>query len=91
MSDQNNNKFDGYITLGNALTESFDKISIPNLQLIDGISKGLIDAIKPITEYNLTIAKIWSDDKKNDIMKQQRMINAMIEPLTTFAKSITEI
>lgn len=87
MSDQNNNKFDGYITLGNALTESFDKISIPNLQLIDGISKGLIDAIKPITEYNLTIAKIWSDD----IMKQQRMINAMIEPLTTFAKSITEM
>ena len=26
MSDQSNNKFDGYITLGNALTESFDKI-----------------------------------------------------------------
>ena len=87
MDNQNNNKFDGYITTGKALTESMDKISIPNQQLIDGIGKGLIDAIKPVTDYNLSIAKSFSDE----IMKQQRMISAMIEPLTEMARRITEI
>ena len=66
MNNQDNNKFDGYITIGKSLTESMDKISIPNQQLIDGIGKGLIDAIKPIAEYNLKIAKIYT----NEIMKQ---------------------
>ena len=87
MNNQDNNKFDGYITIGKSLTESMDKISIPNQQLIDGIGKGLIDAIKPIAEYNLKIAKIYT----NEIMKQERMINAMIEPLSKLAKSITEM
>lgn len=87
MNNQDNKKFDGYITIGKSLTESMDKISIPNQQMIDGISKGLIDAIKPITEYNLKIAKIYTDE----IMKQERMINAMIEPLSKLAKSITEM
>jgi len=87
MNNQDNNKFDGYITIGKSLTESMDKISIPNQQLIDGIGKGLIDAIKPIAEYNLKIAKIYTDE----IMKQERMINAMIEPLSKLAKSITEM
>ena len=87
MNNQDNKKFDGYITIGKSLTESMDKISIPNQQMIDGISKGLIDAIKPIAEYNLKIAKIYTDE----IMKQERMINAMIEPLSKLAKSITEM
>lgn len=87
MDNKNNNKFDGYITIGKALTESMDKISIPNQQLIDGVSKGLIDAIKPIAEYNLNIAKIFADE----MMKQQRMINAMIEPLSELAKNITQM
>ena len=87
MNNQDNNKFDGYITIGKSLTESMDKISIPNQQLIDGIGKGLIDEIKPIAEYNLKIAKIYT----NEIMKQERMINAMIEPLSKLAKSITEM
>ena len=87
MNNQDNKKFDGYITIGKSLTESMDKISIPNQQMIDGISKGLIDAIKPIAEYNLKIAKIYTDE----IMKQERIINAMIEPLSKLAKSITEM
>ncbi len=87
MDNKNNNKFDGYITIGKALTESMDKISIPNQQLIDGVSKGLIDAIKPIAEYNLNVAKIFADE----MVKQQRMINAMIEPLSELAKNITQM
>lgn len=87
MNNQDNNKLDGYITIGKSLTESMDKISIPNQKMIDGISKGLIDAIKPIAEYNLKIAKIYADE----IMQQERMINAMIEPLSKLAKSITEM
>lgn len=87
MDNKNNNKFDGYITIGKALTESMDKISIPNQQLIDGVSKELIDAIKPIAEYNLNVAKIFADE----MVKQQRMINAMIEPLSELAKNITQM
>lgn len=81
------NKYDGYITLGKAVTEASDKISFPNQTLINAASKGLYDAIKNVTDYNLSIAKVFSDE----IMKQQRMISAMIEPLTEMSKKITEM
>ena len=87
MNNQDNSKFDGYITIVKTLTESMDKINIPNQQLIDRIGKGLINAMKPIAEYNLKISKIYADE----IMKQEKMINAMIEPLSKLAKSITEM
>ena len=70
MNNQDNSKFDGYITIVKTLTESMDKINIPNQQLIDGIGKGLINAMKPIVEYNLKISKIYADE----IMKQEKMI-----------------
>lgn len=84
---ETNKKVDGYITIGDPLVKALDKINLPNQEFINGIGKGLIDAIKPTTEYNLNIAKIYTDE----IMKQERMINAMIEPLSKLAKSITEM
>ena len=66
---ETNKKVDGYITIGEPLVKALDKINLPNQEFINGISQGLIDAIKPITEYNLNIAKIYTDE----IMKQERM------------------
>ena len=86
-NQEDNNKYDGYITIGKTLSDSFDKISLPNKALIDGIGKGLYDAMKPIVDYNLSIAKIYTDE----ILKQQAAINAMIEPLSKLAKTITEM
>lgn len=86
-NQEDNNKYDGYITIGKTLSDSFDKISLPNKALIDGIGKRLYDAMKPIVDYNLSIAKIYTDE----ILKQQAAINAMIEPLSKLAKTITEM
>lgn len=87
MKNQEDNKFDGYIKLGKASEDSLDKISIPNKGLIDGIGKGLMDAIKPIVDYNLSIAKICTDE----LLKQRSAIEAMIEPLSELTKSIIEM
>lgn len=87
MDDNNDKrKVDGYVTLNKSLQESINK-SLPNTEFINGINKGLIDAIKPITDYNLSIAKIYSDE----ILKTQKMINAMIEPITEITRKIIEL
>ena len=84
---EENKKKDGYITLGKSLVETLDKINLPNQEFINGIGKGLIDAIKPITDYNLSIAKLYSDE----LLKTQKMINTMIEPITEMTKHIIEM
>lgn len=87
MDDNNDNeKVEGYITLSKSIQESINK-TLPNSEFINGISKGLIDAIKPIADYNLNIAKIYSDK----LLKTQKMINAMIEPITEITRKIVEL
>lgn len=87
MDEQKNKKqVDGYITIGKSISESMNKISIPNQKLVDGINKGFIDAIKSINKYNLSIAKICTEE----VLKKQSMISTMIEPLTELTKSIIE-
>lgn len=87
MDDNNDNeKVEGYITLSKSVQESINK-TLPNSEFINGISKGLIDAIKPIADYNLNIAKIYSDK----LLKTQKMINAMIEPITEITRKIVEL
>ena len=55
--------------------------------IIKAIGKGLIDAIKPIADYNQSIAKIYSDE----LLRRQKMINAMIEPITEITRKIVEL
>lgn len=79
--------FDGYITITNSLKNASDRVNISNISLITGINNGLIDAVKQIASYNLSITRLYSDE----ILKTQKMIFAMIEPLTEITKKIIEL
>lgn len=79
-------KKDAYITIGKSINKSLSELNIPNMEYLNGISKGLVDALKPITDYNLNIASIFTEE----IMKNQSKINAMIEPLNEITKKIIE-
>jgi len=78
---------DGYITISNSLKNTSDRMNISNISLISGINNGLIDAVKQISDYNLSIARLYS----NEILKTQKTISAMIEPLTEITKKIIEL
>ena len=86
MIDDGSKNNDEHITIKELMQVSANK-TISNNELIEKTSKGLIDAIKPIADYNLNIAKICSDK----LLKAQKMINAMIEPITEITKRIVEM
>ena len=83
--DYSEKNVDDYITISKSLQKSINE-SLPNSEFIDEISMGLIDALKPIADYNQSIAKLYSDE----LLKTQKMIKSMIEPLTEMTKSIIE-
>ena len=80
-------KVDDYITIDQSVKKNKNKQTLPNIEFINKISKGTIDVITQIANYNLNIAQLYSDE----ILKNQKIINSMIEPLTEMAESIIEM